>query len=144
MATSTRVRGNVDPIFTIKMGNGTATSYSDDLKKISLTSDDKDDKDLTFWEASQGASKDYTLELTGIVSFDTGSLWKFLWANAGTEALVEYGPKGNATATAAAPHFTFSVTLARADIEVEASLDGTGAEFDVELKATTDVTMVID
>jgi hypothetical protein len=143
MATSTRVRGNVNPIFTLKIGSTAVASYADDLKKVALTSDDKDDSDLTFWEAAQGASKDYTLEATAITSFDAGSLWKYLWANAGSEASVVYGPKGNAVPTAIAPHFAFNVSLARPDIELEASLDGTGAEFEVKLKCSTDITMLI-
>lgn len=142
MATSPRVRGNINPILTFKIGAGTATSFSDDIKRVALTSDDKDDSDITFYEASLGLAKDYTLELTAVLSFATASFYRYLWTNAGTDVLVTYGPLGNATPSTSQPHFQFTVTLARADFEIEASLGAAGAEFDIELVGKSDVTLL--
>lgn len=142
MATSSRIKGNLNPVFTLKVGAAAAASYADDLKAIGISSDDKDSGDLTFAEAAGGVGKQWTLGVTGVASWDTTALYKYLWSNAGSEVVCVWGPYGNATPTATKPHFSFSFTAVKPDFETEASTEGTGAEFEVELKCTTDITLV--
>lgn len=142
MATSSRLRGNVNPIFTLKLGVGAAVSYSDDLKKVSLKSEDKDDSDLTFAEAAAGLAKDWTVTLTGIISWDSGALYAYLWDNPGAEWVLTYGPYGNATPTATKPHYQITVNNSGKpgfDAEAKSPKDLTGAEFEHELYGTTDI-----
>lgn len=145
MTTSTRLRGNAKPVFTLKLGAGSATSYADDVKKWELSFDDKDDSDLTFAEAAAGLLKDATLKLTAVFSFDAGSLAAFLWDNAGQDLVVDFGPWGNATATATKPHFTGTAATDGPygfSNEAKSPKDVTGAEFEVELKFSTALTKV--
>lgn len=142
MATSSRLRGNVNPIFTLKLGAAAAVSYSDDLKKVSLTSEDKDDSDLTFAEAAAGLAKDWTVTLTGIVSHDATALYAYLWDNPGAEWILTYGPWGNASPSATKPHYQITVkNSGKPAFETEAKSpnDVTGAEFEHELFGKTDV-----
>jgi hypothetical protein len=135
MPTSSRLRGNLNPVFTIKVGAGTATSYSDDLKGVELTSEEGDEGDLTFAEAAAGLASAHSLNLTGIVSFDAGALYGFLWDNPGKDVDIVYGPYGNATATATKPHFTMTVNTGRLPgFGTTARTSKEGAEFTHELR----------
>lgn len=145
MATSGRIRGNINPIFTLKLGAAAAVSYSDDLKKVSLTSEDKDDSDLTFAEAAAGLAKDWTVTLTGVTSWDAGALYAYLWDNPGATWVLVYGPYGNATATATKPHYSITVTNSGKpgfEAEAKSPKDLTGVEFEHELFGTTDITKI--
>jgi len=145
MTTSSRLRGNANPVFTLKLGAGSATSYSDDIKSWELTWDDKDSDDLTFYEAAQGILQEATLKVTAVLSWDANSLAAYLWDQAGQDLLVVLGPWGNATPTATKPHFTgTAATKGRPPLQNEAkqSSDVTGAEFEIEFKFSTDVTKV--
>lgn len=144
MTTSSRLRGNVLPIFTIKVGAAAAVSYADDLKKINLKAADKDAKDLTFAEAAQGVAQDFTLTVTAIASFDAAALYGFAWANKGTEVTIVYGPYGNAVPTATKPHFTLTATVSTPDwsAEAKAATDTTGAEAEIVFKGTSTVTLI--
>ena len=93
MTVSTGLRGNAGAYFTLE-----ATDYSGDLKTITISSEDKDDSDLTFEEAASGDTKAYTLSITAIQSTAAGSLWRYLWENAGAEIAAVYGPHANAVA----------------------------------------------
>jgi len=144
MAVGTRLRGNSGFYLTFKIGAGSATVLGDDVKSYELTNEPRDDSDVTFSEAAAGTGVVWTLALTAITSFSTGSLWNYLWTNVGTEVQVVLAPYGNTTATATQPHFTFNVTVgAKPGVSNEAGTSGEGAEFSVDLVATTDVTKVV-
>lgn len=131
----------------IKGGSGIvfsigATDYSEDVKAIRLTSEDRDDSDLTFAEAAAGDVKDFQVVITAIQSTEAGSLWRYLWDNPGAEAAVVYGPHGNAVPTAAKPHFTFSAkATGQPEIGGEAARNGNRFSFDYTLEATTAITL---
>lgn len=127
-------------VFTTSLGVAVAVDHSDDLKAIRLTSEDRDDSDLTFAEAAGGEVKDYSLEITAIQSTDAASLWRELWDNPGDEFDVTYGPHGNAVPTATQPHFTFTVK-ATGKPEVGGEAARNGSRFDFEY--TYDVTSAI-
>lgn len=143
MATSSRLRGNKNPVFTIVVGETPAASYADDLKAYGLTSEDADDSDITFLEASQGAARQYLFTARLLTSFDTGSLYGFLWDNSGAEVDIVLGPWGNVTPTATQPHFSFTATVGgKPDLSNEASVEQVGAETEVELRVVGQVSKV--
>lgn len=132
MTVSTGVRGNSGAYFAL-----TATDYSGDLKTIRIKSEDKDDSDLTFEEAAQGTTKDYTIELTAIQSTEAGSLWKYLWDNPGVEVAAVYGPHGNAVPSATQPHFTMTVKASgKPELGGEAKRSKERFSFDYTMEVT--------
>lgn len=134
MTVSTRLKGNEGFHLTLKEGAGAATILGDDCKSYEVTSEDKDDSDLTFAEAKEGQTKVETLSLTGIVSFDVGSLWTYLWDNRGKTVAVVIAPKGNPAPAAGKPHFTGTGKLnGRPMFGNEARTSQEGAEFTYEL-----------
>lgn len=143
MATSTRLRGKTGFYLTFKLGEATAVVIGDDVKSWELTSDEADDSDLTFWEAAQGLTAEYTLALTSIVSFDAAAIWTFLWENPGQDILIVVGPSGNITPTATKPHFSFTANTGRKpSIQNEARTTNEGADFEHELLVVGDITLV--
>lgn len=143
MATNNRLRGKSGLHFTLKLGAGSATSYADDIKSWSIEADDADDSDLTFYEAARGLTKVYGLNLTAIVSADTGSLWRYLWTNPGAVFTVVLGPWGNATPSASNPHLTFTANATgKPPLANEARVTPEGAEFEYVLDVVGDITMV--
>ena len=142
MSTSSRLRGNANPVFTLKKGAAAAVPYADDIKSWELTWDDKDSDDLTFYEASLGILQQATLKITAVLSWDAGSLCSYLWDQAGQDLLVVLGPWGNATPSTTKPHFTgTAATKGRPPLQNEAKLssDVSGAEFEIEFVFSTDV-----
>lgn len=145
MATSTRLKGSTGLFLTFKLGAGSAVSYADDVKKFELTYDDKDSDDLTFAEAAAGLGYNATLKLTGIVSYDAGSLFALLTDQVGQTYTIEVGPWGNATATATKPHFKGDASWSTPPpLSNEAALakDAKGAEFEFEISFSTNITKV--
>jgi hypothetical protein len=117
-------------------------AYDGDVKAMRLTTEDKDDSDLTFLEAASGETKDYTLTVTAIQSTAAGSFWRLLWENPGDEFAVVYGPHGNAQASAEQPHFLFTAkALGRPEIGKEASLSKTRADFEYSFEVTSDIAL---
>lgn len=143
MAVPSRLRGNAKPVFTLKLGAGSATSYADDIKSWELTWEDKDDSDLTFAEAAAGILQEAHLKITALLSWDTDTLCSYLWDQAGIDLVVVLGPWGNATPTTTKPHFTgTAATVGRPPLanEAKSSSDVTGADFEIEFVFSTDVT----
>ncbi|WP_375425990.1 hypothetical protein [uncultured Friedmanniella sp.] len=145
MSTSTRLKGKEGLFLSLKNGTAAAfTTAGDDVKEWEITSDDRDDSDLTFFEAAAGAVKEYTLHLTAIVSFDTASLWMYLWSNPGAEVDFKLAPKGNSVAAAGKPIFSGTVnTGGKPEVRNEARTTNEGAEFEVELVASTDIALAV-
>ena len=90
-----------------------SVEYNCDATSISLLNEEADDADATtFCESSAGAAVSWFIDLTAVSSFDTESLWNYLWDNAGTTGVAfVFAPTGSLTATATEPHFTGTVTL---------------------------------
>jgi hypothetical protein len=131
------IKGGSGAVFTIG-----ATDYSEDLKAIRLTSEDRDDSDLTFAEAAAGDVKDFQVTITAIQSTEAGSLWRYLWDNPGDEAAVVYGPHGNAVPSATKPHFTFSMKNTGApEVGGEAARNGNRFSFDYTFDVTTAIVL---
>ena len=131
------IRGNVGIVFTAN-----AVEYDGDVKRVRITSEDKDDSDLTFEEAAAGETKDYRLAVTALQSTDAGSFWRYLWDNPGAEFPVVYGPHGNAVPSAAQPHFVMTVKASgKPEIGTEAKRAKDRADFEYELEVVTGPTI---
>jgi hypothetical protein len=101
MATSSRIKAN-NILF--KFG---ATEYACDATNVELVAQDAPGDVQTFCEQTVG--KEWVLNLTGITSGDSTSLYRTLWANFGSTAVFTIAPNGNSTATSSEPHYTGTV-----------------------------------
>ena len=95
---STRIKAQ-NIIFTIA-----GTEYACDATMVDLTLGDAPGDVQTFCEQRVGG--EWALTLEGITSGDATSLYRVLWENFGTTATFVIAPNGNATATAAEPHYS--------------------------------------
>lgn len=129
------LRGNRGLYATAQIGAEPAQELDDDLKNVQITSEDKDESDLTFREAAEGDVKDFTLVLTGVQDTSDGSLWRLLWDNPGATLEFVYGPSGNAVASETEPHFQMTVKNAgKPQIGGAAARSKTRYEFEHELE----------
>lgn len=103
MAASTRIKAN-NIIF--KIGS---TDYACDANLVELTTDDAPGDVQTFCEVAPG--KMWSLQLDGITSGDSASLYRVLWDNFGSTAVFTIAPNGNATATTSEPHYEGTVVF---------------------------------
>ena len=101
MATSTRIKAT-----NIKFLIGTQEE-SCDVNLVELTLNDAPGDVQTFCEVRVGG--EWKLQLDGVTSGDTGSLYRLLWANFGTEVGFTVAPQGNAVGTANAPIYQGTV-----------------------------------
>lgn len=136
------VRGNAGIVAKFVRGAVTKT-YDGDLKAFRITSDDKDDSDLTFLEASTGETKDYKVVVTALQSTALTSLWRDIWDNPGTEVVATYGPYGNAVPSADKPHFLMTLKPnGRPEIGVEAKRAKDRGDFEYTYEVTAGPTLV--
>jgi hypothetical protein len=101
MAASTRIKAQ-NIIF--KIG---ATDYACDANMVELTLGDAPGDVQTFCETRVGG--EWALQLDGITSGESTSLYRILWDNFGTEVAFVIAPNGNATASANEPHYEGTV-----------------------------------
>lgn len=138
MTVPTGIRGNSGIYFMAD-----TVEYDGDVKRVRITSEDKDDSDLTFEEAAQGETKDYRLAVTALQSTDAGSFWRYLWDNPGAEFDVTYGPHGNAVPSTGQPHFTMTCkATGKPEIGGEAKRTKDRFDFEYELEVVTGPTLV--
>lgn len=137
-STSEGIRGNAGIVLTLD-----GDPYDGDAKSVVIDSDDKDDSDLTFLEATNGDTKDYKVTVTAIQSTEAGSFWRLLWDNPGAEFETVYGPHGNAVATADKPHFGMTLKAnGRPKIGVDAKRAKDRGDFDYEMEVTEGPTLI--
>jgi hypothetical protein len=103
MPTSTRIKAQ-----NIKFLIG-ATEYSCDANLVELTLNDAPGDVQTFCEVRVGG--EWKLQLDGVTSGDTASLYRILWSNFGTEVAFTVAPQGNAVGTASSPIYTGTVVF---------------------------------
>lgn len=105
---STRIKGNA---LSLEIDG---IDYWMDITSCSITNDDADGDVVTFYDASQGGAKAYTLKISAIQSLDATSFWRYAWEHVGDEVPYTYAPKGNTDApTADKPWFTGNVTISQ-------------------------------
>lgn len=102
MAASTRIKAQ-NITFTIG-----AVDYACDATSVSLELGDAPGDVRTFCEVSVG--KQWALNLEGITSGDSDSLYRILWDNYGTEVAFSVAPNGS-TASANEPHYSGTVVF---------------------------------
>lgn len=103
MAASTRIKAQ-NILF--KIGS---TDYACDATLVELTLDDAPGDVQTFCEVRVGGQ--WSLQLDGITSGDSASLYRVLWDNFGTEVAFTIAPNGNAIASSTQPHYTGTVVF---------------------------------
>lgn len=103
MAASTRIKAQ-NILF--KFGS---TEYECDANMVELTLDDAPGDVQTFCEVRVGGQ--WSLQLDGITSGDSSSLYRVLWDNFGSTANFTIAPNGNATPSSSEPHYTGVVTF---------------------------------
>jgi hypothetical protein len=103
MPTSTRIKAQ-----NIKFLIGTV-EYSCDANLVELTLNDAPGDVQTFCEVRVGG--EWKLQLDGVTSGDSTSLYRILWTNFGTEVAFTVAPQGNAVGTATSPIYTGTVVF---------------------------------
>ena len=101
MAASTRIKAT-NIVF--KIGS---TDYACDTNMVQLSTQDMPGDVRTFCEVQTG--QEWQLQLDGVTSLDSASLYQLLWTNYGTEVAFVIAPAGNATASSTQPHYTGTV-----------------------------------
>jgi hypothetical protein len=101
MAAATRIKAT-NIVFKI----GTV-DFACDTTSVQLTLGDGPGDVQTFCEVRPGGM--WSLQLDGITSLDSASLYQLLWANFGTQVAFVIAPGGNAVASATQPHYTGTV-----------------------------------
>lgn len=97
----------------IKIGT---TEYTADVSRCEITSKAADSDFTSFADAAAGGAREYALEFTARQDLATGTLWRNVWASAGTTVAVKVAPYGNTTAASATePHFSGNVTITEPD-----------------------------
>jgi hypothetical protein len=86
-----------------------ATEYACDANMVQLTLEDAPGDVQTFCEVRVGG--EWSLQLDGIVSGDSTSLYRVLWDNFGSTAVFTIAPNGNAVASSSQPHYTGTVVF---------------------------------
>jgi hypothetical protein len=91
-------------VFTI-----TGTDYTADTTNWGLASDDKDI--VTFADLTAG-NRQWNLTVNTVMDLATGSLYRYVWDNAGTTGVAVLAKiYGNSTASATKPHVSFTVNI---------------------------------
>lgn len=136
MAQTTRVKGNVLPLFTLSNLTGSPSSVnpSDDLISVNLGEGDVDA--VTFSDFSTGNAS-FAFEIEATYSEDANSFHDVLWRNSGkTGVTFVYGRQGNAVASAGKAVYTGTCTL-----PPKTGWEASGSESDPD---TFTVTIAVD
>lgn len=93
----------------LKVGS---VEYNADLTSVVLTNEEAEDDAVTFADLAAGGAVQWFFEVEGVSDYGTGSLWKYLWDNAGNSSVAfTFAPYGNETPSATQPHFTGTLSL---------------------------------
>lgn len=103
MAASTRIKAQ-NILFKIA-----GTDYACDANAVVLELGDAPGDVQTFCEVRVGG--EWSLQLDGITSGDSDSLYQILWENFGSTAAFIIAPNGNATASTDQPHYEGTVVF---------------------------------
>lgn len=96
-----------------------SVEYNLDASSVVMDNEDKDN--LVFADLGANGGKQWFFTIQAFTDTASGSLWRYVWDNAGnTNVAFLFKPYGNATATAAKPHFSGTLT-----VSAKPSLGGT-------------------
>lgn len=107
MATATRIKGKGLSFTT----GATNDEWKCELLAVVLQNEEADSDVTTFCDLDEGGARQWFIEGEGLSNYGPDSLWTFLWDNAGQDVEFKLAPYGNATPTAAQPHWTGTVTV---------------------------------
>lgn len=89
-----------------------SVEYNMDLSSANFVSEDSESDTTTFADVGAGGAKDWFLDIEAVTDFGDGSLWAYVWDNAGdTDVAWLYKPYGNVAASTAQPHFSGTLTI---------------------------------
>lgn len=93
----------------LKVGS---TEYNMDLTSVVLQNEEAEDDATTFADLAEGGAVQWYFEVEGVSDYGTGSLWRYLWDNAGNAGVAfTFAPYGNLVPSATQPHFTGTLEL---------------------------------
>lgn len=87
-----------------------SVEYNLDADSVVMQSEDKED--LVFADMGANGGKQWFFTISAFSDLGTGSLWRYVWDNAGTEDVAfVFKPYGNSTPSTTQPHFTGTITV---------------------------------
>lgn len=98
----------------LKLKIGT-TEVTAEVSTCEVTAKAADSDFTSFADAATGGAREYALEMTLRQDMVTTSLWRYVWASAGTTVAAKINPYGNGTATTTEPHYTGNVVITEPD-----------------------------
>lgn len=85
--------------------------YWADALSVVFDNEEADSSAVTFADAAAGGARQHFVTISAIQSGQTGSLWRYAWANTGTTVAYKYAPHGNVTPTSDQPHLTGTLVI---------------------------------
>ena len=82
-----------------------------DATSVVLQNEEADTDAVTFAELASGTPVQWFFEMEATSDYADGSLWDYLWDNAGSTVAFTFKPYGNASASTSQPHFTGNATI---------------------------------
>lgn len=92
-----------------------AVEYTAQVSNVRITSAESDSDFVTFADAAAGGARDYRLAMTLVQDLATGSLWREVWDNVGSEVPFTLAPYGNAAASTTEPHVAGTAVISEPD-----------------------------
>jgi hypothetical protein len=85
--------------------------YNMDASSVTLENEDGKNDVVTFADVAAGGSVQWFFTIDAVADYATGSLWNYIWANAGATAIAfTFKPYGG-TASATKPWFTGTLSV---------------------------------
>jgi hypothetical protein len=83
-----------------------SVEYNMDLTKAVITNEAADESDASFADLANGGALNWNLEFEAFSDYGTGSLWSYIWDNAGDTGVAYLLKPYGGTASATAPHWS--------------------------------------
>lgn len=83
-----------------------SVEYNMDLTKAVITNEEADDSDVSFADLGAGAGLDWNLEIEAFSDYASGSIWSYIWDNAGDTGVAYLLKPYGGLASATSPHFS--------------------------------------
>ena len=89
-----------------------AVEYNMDLMSANIVPEEADNDAVTFADLGAGGSFDWFLDIEAVSDYGTGSLWSYIWDNAGNDEIdYVFMPYGNVSPSTDQPHFEGTLTI---------------------------------
>lgn len=92
-----------------------AVERNADVSTVEVLAQPADSDFVTYADAASGGARKYVLHFIAAQDMDTATLWRLVWASAGTTVAVKVNPYGVTTATTSTPFYTGNVTITEPD-----------------------------